>query len=42
VEELASGSGVASLSRYLIRASADQVRVKKANGYSVLCLHFEH
>jgi NCS2 family nucleobase:cation symporter-2 len=42
VEELASGSGVADLSRYLIQQSADQVRVKKTNENCILCLHFEH
>jgi NCS2 family nucleobase:cation symporter-2 len=42
LEELASGSGVAMLSHCIIRGSADQVRTKKRNGVSVLCLHFEH
>jgi xanthine permease XanP len=42
VEELASGVGVAMLSHYIIRESADQVRVKRGNGHSVVCLHFEH
>jgi NCS2 family nucleobase:cation symporter-2 len=42
VEELASGYGVAMLSHYIIRESADQVRVKKRGAHSVLCLHFEH
>ncbi len=42
VEELASGLGVAMLSHYIIRESADQVRVKKRNSHSVVCLHFEH
>ena len=42
MEELADGSGVAMLSHYMIRESADRVKVKKRNGHSVLCLHFEH
>jgi xanthine permease XanP len=42
VEELASGKGVAMLSHYLIRESADEVRMKTRNGHSVLSLHFEH
>ncbi len=42
VEELANGFGVAMLSHYIIRESADRVLVKKRNGHSVLCLHFEH
>ena len=42
MEELASGAGVAMLSHYLIRESADQVRMKTRNGHSVLSLHFEH
>ena len=43
VEELANGYGVAMLSHYIIRESADQVRMQeKRNGHSVLCLHFEH
>jgi hypothetical protein len=42
MEELANGFGVAMLSHYIIRESADQVRVKKRDGHSVLCLHFEH
>jgi xanthine permease XanP len=41
-EELASGAGVAALSHYLIRQSADQVKVKQRNGRSVLLMHFEH
>src|SRR5262249_28219931 len=41
-EELASGVGVAMLSHYIIRESADQVRTKRRNGRSVLYLHFEH
>jgi len=42
VEELAAGAGVAALSHYLIRESADDVRVKKTGQSSILCLHFEH
>ena len=41
-EELANGAGVEMLSHYIIRESADRVRVKKCNGHSVLHLHFEH
>jgi len=41
-EELANGSGISSLSHFIIRESADQVRVKKRNGQSILYLHFEH
>ena len=41
-EELASGTGVALLSHFIIRESADQVRVKKRDGRSILFLHFEH
>jgi NCS2 family nucleobase:cation symporter-2 len=42
IEELASATGVAMLSHYIIRESADHVRMKKRNDRSVLCLHFEH
>lgn len=42
LEELANGAGVAMLSQYLIRQSADQVKVKQRNGRSVVRLHFEH
>jgi NCS2 family nucleobase:cation symporter-2 len=42
VEELSRGLGVAMLSHYIIRESADVVRVKKRNDHSVLYLHFEH
>ena len=42
VEELMEGRGVAMLSHYIIRESADQVRIRERNGHSVLCLHFEH
>jgi hypothetical protein len=42
LEELASGAGVAALSHYIIRQSADQVKVKQRNGRSVLLMHFEH
>jgi len=42
VEELAAGAGVAALSHYLIRESADEVRVKRTGQSSILCLHFEH
>ncbi|MBV8206295.1 MAG: xanthine permease [Acidobacteria bacterium] len=42
VEELAAGTGVALLSQYMIRESADDVRMKRAGDSSVLCLHFEH
>lgn len=42
MEDLASGRGVAMLSHYIIRESADQVKVKQRNKHSVLCLHFEH
>ena len=42
VEQMASAEGVAMLSHYLIRESADVVKVKQRGGHSVLCLHFEH
>ena len=42
VEELASGAGIAALSHYLIRQSADQVKVKQRNGRSVVRMHFAH
>lgn len=42
LEELANGIGVTMLSHQIIRESADQVRVKKRDDRSVLCLHFEH
>jgi xanthine permease XanP len=42
MEDLASGAGVAALSHYLIRQSADQVKVKQRDGRSVVRLHFEH
>lgn len=42
LEELASGAGVAALSHYIIRQSADQVKVKQRNGRSVLLMHFDH
>ena len=41
-EQLADGSGIAILSHFLIRESADLVRVKQRNGHSVLSLHFDH
>ena len=41
-EELATASGIKLLSHYIIRESADQVRVKQRDGGSVLYLHFEH
>jgi NCS2 family nucleobase:cation symporter-2 len=41
-EELVSGAGVAMLSHYIIRDSADQVRIKERDGKFVLYLHFEH
>ena len=42
LEELANGMGVTMLSHQIIRESADQVRIKKRDEHSVLCLHFEH
>lgn len=42
VEELANGSGVSLLSQYMIREAADQVRIKRRDGHSILCLHFDH
>ena len=42
LEELADGSGVAMMAQYIIRASADHVRVKQRDNRSTLCLHFEH
>jgi hypothetical protein len=41
-EELATASGTKMLSHYIIRDSADQVRVKQRDGRCVLYLHFEH
>jgi xanthine permease XanP len=42
LEELADGSGVAMMAQYIIRASADHVRVKQHGNRSTLLLHFEH
>jgi len=42
LEELANGMGVTMLSHQIIREAADQVRIKKRDDHSVLCLHFEH
>ena len=42
LEELASGAGVAALSHYIIRQSADQVKVKQRNDRSILLMHFDH
>jgi NCS2 family nucleobase:cation symporter-2 len=41
-EELATASGIKMLSHYIIRESADQVRVKQRDGGCALYLHFEH
>ncbi len=42
MEELANGTGVAMMAQYIIRASADQVRVKPRGTHSAVLLHFEH
>lgn len=42
MEELADGTGVAMMAQYMIRASADHVRVKPRGTHSALFLHFEH
>jgi NCS2 family nucleobase:cation symporter-2 len=42
LEDLASGAGVAALSHYIIRQSADQVKTKQRDGRSVVLMHFEH
>ncbi len=42
MEELANGTGVAIMAQYVIRASADHVRVKPHGAHSTLLLHFEH
>jgi NCS2 family nucleobase:cation symporter-2 len=42
MEELANGTGVAKMAQYVIRASADNVRVKPRGTHSTVFLHFEH
>ncbi len=42
MEELANGTGVAMMAQYIIRASADHVRVKPRGAHSAVFLHFEH
>jgi hypothetical protein len=42
MEELADGTGVAMMAQYVIRASADHVRVKPRGTHSTLLLHFQH
>ena len=42
IEEIAGGAGVAMLAQYIIRASADHIRVKHRAGRSTVSLHFEH
>jgi NCS2 family nucleobase:cation symporter-2 len=42
LEEFGEGNGVALMAQYIIRASADTVRVKQRGARSVLLLHFEH
>jgi len=42
MEELAEGTGVAMMAQYVIRASADHVRVKPRGTHSTLLLHFQH
>lgn len=42
LEELTQSSGVAMMAQYMIRASADHVRVKQRENRSILYLHFEH
>ncbi len=42
MEELANGTGVAMMAQYIIRASADHVRVKPRGTHSTVLLHFEH
>jgi NCS2 family nucleobase:cation symporter-2 len=42
LEELADGTGVAIMAQYIVRASADHVRVKPRGTHSTVFLHFEH
>ncbi len=42
MEELADGTGVAMMAQYIIRASADHVRVKPRGTHTTVFLHFEH
>jgi len=42
MEELANGTGVAIMAQYIVRASADHVRVKPRGTHSILFLHFDH
>jgi NCS2 family nucleobase:cation symporter-2 len=42
LEEFGQGNGVALMAQYIIRASADTVRIKQRGPRSVLYLHFEH
>jgi len=42
LEEFGQGDGVALMAQYIIRASADTVRIKQRGTRSVLLLHFEH
>lgn len=42
IEEIVGGKGVAMIAQYIIRASADQVRVKQRGARSIVLLHFEH
>lgn len=42
LEELADGSGVAMMAQFIIRRSADHVRIKRNDNSSTLYLHFEH
>jgi NCS2 family nucleobase:cation symporter-2 len=42
MEEIANGTGVAMMAQYIIRASADHVRIKPRGTHSTVMLHFEH
>jgi len=42
MEELANGTGIAMMAQYVIRTSADHVRVKPRGTHSTVFLHFQH
>jgi xanthine permease XanP len=42
LEEFGEDNGVALMAQYIIRASADTVRIKQRGTHSILLLHFEH
>jgi xanthine permease XanP len=42
MEELANGTGIAMMAQYVIRTSADHVRVKPRGTHTTVFLHFQH